>query len=181
MRDDPPIDRSRGRRPSRRLTVAALLATYMQAVNISLPNAALPHIQGTLSMANDEVGWVFSSYIAASAVVMPMTHWLAGRYGRKAIYQFSILPLRARASARHAGDHVPCSSCSLGSLQGAASGPLAPLSLAVLLEVRRRRGTPGSAWRGHCASCSASAPDPASAAGSANITAGARSSISVCR
>jgi MFS transporter, DHA2 family, multidrug resistance protein len=88
----------------RAITVAALMETYMQAVNISLPNAALLDMQGTLSRANDEVGWVFSSYIAASVVVMPMTRWLAGRYGRKAIYQFS-------------------------------SGPLAPLSMAILLDV----------------------------------------------
>ena len=41
---------------NRAIVVAALMATYMEAVNISLPNAALPHIQGTLSMADDEVG-----------------------------------------------------------------------------------------------------------------------------
>ena len=63
----------------RAITVAALMATYMQGLNISIPNAALPHIQGTLSMADDEVGWVFTSYIAASVVVMPMTGWLAAR------------------------------------------------------------------------------------------------------
>jgi hypothetical protein len=48
----------------RAITVAALMATYMEAVNISIPNAALPHIQGTLSMADDEVGWAFTSYAA---------------------------------------------------------------------------------------------------------------------
>ena len=74
----------------RAISVAALMTTYMQAVNISLPNAALPHIQGTLSMADDEAGWVFSSYIAAGAAISPMSHWLAGRYGRKKIYQFSL-------------------------------------------------------------------------------------------
>ena len=51
------------------LTAAALLATYMQAVNISIPNAALLHLQGTLSMADDEVGWVFTAYIAAGVLV----------------------------------------------------------------------------------------------------------------
>ena len=66
------------------IAAAALMATYMQAVNISIPNAALPHLQATLSMANDEVGWVFSSYIAASAVTMSITQWLAGRYGLEA-------------------------------------------------------------------------------------------------
>ena len=72
------------------ILVAALMTTYMQAVNISIPNAALPHIQGTLSMGDDEAGWVFSSYIAASAAVAPMSNWLAGRYGRKTIYQVSL-------------------------------------------------------------------------------------------
>ena len=55
------------------ITVAALTATYMEAVNISLPNAALPHIQGTLSMADDEVGWIFTAYLMGGAAVMPMT------------------------------------------------------------------------------------------------------------
>ena len=50
------------------LVAAALLATYMQAVNISIPNAAVLHVQGGLSMTDDEIGWVFSSYIAASSV-----------------------------------------------------------------------------------------------------------------
>jgi DHA2 family multidrug resistance protein len=118
----------------RAISMAALMATYMQAVNISVPNAALPHLQATLSMANDEVGWVFSSYIAASAVAMSMTQWLAGRYGRKAVYQVAvavftfglILDTLATTSVQFVLARI---------LQGAASGPLAPLSLAILLEV----------------------------------------------
>jgi MFS transporter, DHA2 family, multidrug resistance protein len=118
----------------RAITVAALMATYMEAVNISLPNAALPHIQGTLSMGNDEVGWVFSSYIAANAVVMPMARWLAGRYGRKAIYQFSLavfalglmLDTLATSSIQFVLARI---------IQGAASGALAVLSMAILLDV----------------------------------------------
>ena len=74
----------------RAIMVAALMATYMQAATISLPNAALLYIQGTLSMADDEVGWIFTAYLAASIVTMPMARWLAGRYGRKAVFQTSI-------------------------------------------------------------------------------------------
>ena len=116
------------------ITVAALMATYMQAVNISLPNAALPHIQGTLSMSLDQVGWVFTSYMAASAVTMPLTRWLAGRFGRKAVFQFSLaafalgLVLDTLAS-------TPDQFVLARSLQGAASGPLGPLSAAILLDV----------------------------------------------
>jgi DHA2 family multidrug resistance protein len=118
----------------RAITVAALMATYMEAVNISLPNAALPHIQGTLSMANDEVGWVFTAYIAAGAAVMPMARWLAGRYGRKTVYQVSLavfalglmLDTLATTSLQFVFARI---------VQGAASGTLAPLSLAILLDL----------------------------------------------
>ncbi|QJP14787.1 multidrug efflux MFS transporter [Starkeya sp. ORNL1] len=118
----------------RALTVAALAATYIQAVNVSLPNAALLHIQGTLSMADDEAGWVFSSYLAASIVTMPLAHWLASRYGRKAVYQVSIvvfalglvLATRADTSLQFIAARF---------VQGGASGILAPLSLAILLDI----------------------------------------------
>jgi MFS transporter, DHA2 family, multidrug resistance protein len=117
----------------RAITVAALMATYMQAVNISLPNAALLHIEGSLSMADDEVGWIFTSYITASVITMTMARWLAGRYGRKAIYQLSIaifalgLVLATRAA-------TPMQFVAARVVQGGASGTLAPLSLAILLD-----------------------------------------------
>jgi len=118
----------------RAVTAAVLLATWMQSANISLPNAALLHIQGTLSMADDEVGWVFSWYIAASAITLPMTRWFAGRFGRKLVYQVSIavfafgLVLATRAE-------TPMQFMAARIVQGAASGPLAPLSLAILLDL----------------------------------------------
>jgi DHA2 family multidrug resistance protein len=127
-----PVAASSGRTA---ITAAALLATYMQAVNISIPNAALLHIQGTLSMTDDEVGWVFTSYIAASAVVMPMTRWLAGCYGRKVVLQLSIaifafgLVLATLAT-------TPMQFVLARIVQGGASGPIAPLSLAILLQTQ---------------------------------------------
>ncbi len=120
--------------PHRAVTVAALMATYMQAVNITLPNAAVPHIQGTLSMSLDEVGWIFTSYISGSIVVMPMTRWLAGRYGRKLVYQLSlaffVLGLLLDVSAT-----TPLEFVLARIVQGAASGTLAPLSMAILLDM----------------------------------------------
>jgi DHA2 family multidrug resistance protein len=118
----------------RTIVVAALMASFMQAVAISLPNAALLYLQGTLSMADDEVGWVFTSYIAASVITMPMTRWLAGRFGRKTIYQISIaifafgLVLAAHAT-------TPMQFIAARIIQGAASGPLAPISIIILLDV----------------------------------------------
>ena len=118
----------------RTIIVATLMASFMQSVALSLPNAALLYLQGTLSMSDDEVGWVFTSYIAASVITMPMTRWLAGRYGRKTIYLLSIaifalgLVLAARAT-------TPLQFVAARIVQGGASGPLAPLSMAILLDI----------------------------------------------
>ena len=114
------------------MVIAGSMAIYMQAVNISIPNAALPHIQGTLSMADDELGWVFTSYIAASIVVMSLSDWLGNRFGRKVIYQCSLalfgvgLVLVMLAT-------TPIQFVLARIVQGAASGTLVPLSTAILL------------------------------------------------
>jgi DHA2 family multidrug resistance protein len=118
----------------RAITVAALLTAYMQAVNISLPNAALLYIQGTLSMSDDEVGWIFTSYIVASVITAPTARWLAGRYGRKVVFQLSIvafalglvLAARAETSLQFIAARI---------VQGAAAGLLGPLSMAIVLDI----------------------------------------------
>jgi len=118
----------------RTIIVAALMAIYLQAVTISLPNAALLYIQGTLSMSDDEVGWIFTSYLTASLVTMTMTRWLAGRFGRKTVYLTSIaifslglvLATRTTTPLQFIGARI---------VQGGASGPLAPLSIAILLDI----------------------------------------------
>jgi len=129
------------------ITAASLLATYLQAVNISIPNAALLHIQGTLSMTDDEVGWVFTSYIAASAAILPMTRWLAGRYGRKALLQVSLAVFAFGLMLDTLAD-TPMQFVFARILQGLASGPLGPLSLAILLDVQPpvRHARIGLAW-----------------------------------
>jgi DHA2 family multidrug resistance protein len=106
----------------------------MQSVTISVPNAALLHIQGTLSMADDQVGWIFSSYIAASAITMPLTRWLAGRHGRTLLYQLS-LAVFALGLVLATQAQTPLQLIAARIVQGAASGPLAPLSLAMLLDL----------------------------------------------
>ena len=73
------------------ITVAALMATFMQGANVSIPNAALSHMQGALSMADDEIGWLFTSYLVASVLAIPLTPWLAGRFGRKLVFQISMV------------------------------------------------------------------------------------------
>jgi MFS transporter, DHA2 family, multidrug resistance protein len=117
----------------RTIVAAAFMTTYMQALNISVPNAALPHMQGTLSMADDEVGWIFNAYIAAGAVVMPMSSWLAARYGRKKVLLFS-LAVFAIGLILDTLATTPLQIVLARVVQGAASGPLIPLSAAILLD-----------------------------------------------
>lgn len=131
----------------RALVAAALLATFMQAVNISLPNAAVLHIQGALSMTDDEIGWVFSSYIAAGAIVMPMTSWLAGRHGRKILFQVS-LAIFSVALILDTLATTPLQFVAARIIQGAASGTLAPLPMVILLDIlpTRHHGRFGTVW-----------------------------------
>lgn len=118
---------------ARTLRFAAMLATYMQSANLSLPNAALRFIQGSLSMTDDQAGWIFTSYLAASAITLPIAQWLAGRYGLKLVFQaalaFFVLGLLLATVAT-----TPLEFVGARIIQGAASGVLAPLSMAISME-----------------------------------------------
>ena len=84
-----PVEKPQGE-GARSLRYAALLATYMQSANLPLPNSALRFIQGSLSMTDDQAGWIFTAYLAASAITLPIAQWLAGRYGLKRVYQTAL-------------------------------------------------------------------------------------------
>jgi DHA2 family multidrug resistance protein len=59
------------------ITISIMLATIMQAIDTTIANVALPHIQGSLSAAQDQITWVLTSYIVAAAIMTPLTGWLA--------------------------------------------------------------------------------------------------------
>ena len=76
--------RSEGRGPVANrgmITASIMLGTIMQGVDNTIANVALPHIQGSLSAAQDQVAWVLTSYVVAVAIMTPLTGWLAGRMG----------------------------------------------------------------------------------------------------
>src|ERR1700683_5039277 len=68
------------------ITVSIMLATIMQALDTTIANVALPDMQGSLSVAQDQIAWVLTSYIVAAAVATPMCGWLALHYGRKRLF-----------------------------------------------------------------------------------------------
>src|SRR6266700_1339059 len=73
------------------ITVSIMLANILQGVDNTILHVALPHIQGSLSASLDQIAWALTSYIVCAALVMPLTGWLAGRFGIKYIFLASII------------------------------------------------------------------------------------------
>ncbi len=73
------------------ITIAIMSATLMQVLDMTIVNVALPHMQGSLSAAPDEITWILTSYLVASAIFMPLTGYFTDIYGRKKYLLISIL------------------------------------------------------------------------------------------
>ncbi|HKS90003.1 MAG TPA: DHA2 family efflux MFS transporter permease subunit [Stellaceae bacterium] len=116
------------------ITLSIMLANIMQGVDNTILNVALPHIQGSLSASLDQIAWTLTSYIVCAAIMMPLTGWLAGRFGIKYIFLGSIVGFTIASALCGAAT-------SLGelvlfrALQGIAGAGLVPLSQAVLLQI----------------------------------------------
>jgi DHA2 family multidrug resistance protein len=73
------------------ITISIMMANIMQGVDNTILNVALPHIQGSLSASLDQIAWALTSYIVCAAIMMPLTGWLAGRFGIKYIFLASVI------------------------------------------------------------------------------------------
>jgi DHA2 family multidrug resistance protein len=115
------------------VSISAMMATTMQAIDGTIANVALPHMQASLSATPDQIAWVLTSYIVASAAMIPLTGFLALRYGRKTIYLISI-----------AGFTIASALCGIATsldemlifraLQGVLGAALIPLSQSIMLD-----------------------------------------------
>src|ERR1041385_5420473 len=65
------------------IAIAVMAATFMEVLDTSIANVALPHIAGNLSATNSESTWVLTSYLVSNAIVLPITGWLGIYFGRK--------------------------------------------------------------------------------------------------
>ncbi len=116
------------------ITVSIMLANIMQGVDNTIANVALPHIQGSLSASQDEVAWVLTSYIVCAAIMMPLTGWLAGRFGIKHIFLVSVAGFTAASALCGASTSLEMLVLCRG-LQGICGAGLIPLSQATLLQI----------------------------------------------
>ncbi|TPW30999.1 DHA2 family efflux MFS transporter permease subunit [Martelella alba] len=129
------------------LTISIMLATIMQVLDTTIANVALPSMRGSLGASQDQVTWVLTSYIVASAIITPVTGWLSERYGLRQIFIVSA-----------AGFIVTSMACGMASslnemvafrvLQGLFGASLVPLSQTVLLDInpREKHGQAMAVW-----------------------------------
>jgi MFS transporter, DHA2 family, multidrug resistance protein len=68
------------------IALTVTLATFMEVLDTSIANVALPHIAGSLSASQEESTWVLTSYLVSNAIILPMSAWLASLFGRKRFY-----------------------------------------------------------------------------------------------
>jgi MFS transporter, DHA2 family, multidrug resistance protein len=116
------------------ITLSVMLATIMQALDTTIANVALPHMQGSLQASQDQITWVLTSYIVAAAIALPITGWLCTQWGRRKVFIVSVI-----------GFTVASALCGLSTslvgivaarlLQGVFGAALVPLSQAVLLDI----------------------------------------------
>jgi DHA2 family multidrug resistance protein len=116
------------------ITLSVMLATIMQALDTTIANVALPHMQGSLQASQDQITWVLTSYIVASAIALPITGWLCTQWGRRKVFIVSVIGFTvASALCGLATSLVGIVAARL--LQGVFGAALVPLSQAVLLDI----------------------------------------------
>lgn len=114
------------------LTVGLALGTFMEVLDTSIANVAVPTISGSLGVATSEGTWVISSYSVASAIAVPLTGWLARRVGEVRLFTLSVLAFTlASALCGLASNFETLIAFRL--LQGLVSGPMVPLSQTILM------------------------------------------------
>ncbi|WP_266171585.1 DHA2 family efflux MFS transporter permease subunit [Dyella subtropica] len=114
------------------LTIAVAFSTFMEVLDMTIVNVAVPHIAGSLGVSPNEGTWTISSYALASAIMQPLTGWLARRFGEVKTFIGSVLLFVVFSMLCGLANSMPL--LVIGRLlQGAGSGPMVALSLTLLL------------------------------------------------
>jgi DHA2 family multidrug resistance protein len=129
------------------ITFSIMAATIMQSLDSTIANVALPQMQGTLSATQDQMAWVLTSYIIAAAIMIPLTGWLAGRFGRKKVFLISIVGFTVTSALCGLSTSLP-EIVLFRLLQGMSGAALVPLSQAVLFDINppENHGKAMSIW-----------------------------------
>src|SRR6476619_8014077 len=89
------------------VAVAVMFGTFMEVLDTTVVNVALPHIAGSLSVTPEEATWALTSYLVANAIVLPITGWLANYFGRKRLLMFAVVGFTASSFLCGAAPTLP--------------------------------------------------------------------------
>src|SRR5258705_11545448 len=73
------------------IAATVALAAFMEVLDTSIANVALPHIAGDLGASSDESTWVLTSYLVSNAIILPVSGWFVGFFGRKRFFMICIV------------------------------------------------------------------------------------------
>ena len=115
------------------IAIVVALAAFMEVLDTSIANVALPHMAGDLGASNDESTWVLTSYLVSNAIVLPISGWLAGLFGRRRFFLLCIFLFTV--SSLLCGIAPSLSVLILFRvLQGVGGGGLQPMAQAILAD-----------------------------------------------
>jgi DHA2 family multidrug resistance protein len=123
------------------ITGALMLATLMNTLDSTIANVALPHIQGSVSAAQDQITWVLTSYIIATAIMLPLSGWLSEKIGRKKMFLISIGGFTLASVLCGLATSLP-EIVIFRLIQGIAGASLMPLSQTTMLDIYPQRMIP---------------------------------------
>ena len=115
------------------IAIAVTLATFMEVLDTSIANVALPHIAGSLSAGQDESTWVLTSYLVSNAIVLPLSGWLSSIIGRKRFYMGCVALFTVSSFLCGFAPNLPALII-FRILQGAGGGGLQPSEQAILAD-----------------------------------------------
>ena len=115
------------------IALTVTLATFMEVLDTSIANVALPHIAGSVGASQDEATWVLTSYLVSSAVILPISGWLSDRFGRKRFYLSCVVMFTACSMLCGLAPTLPFLIIARV-LQGLGGGGLAPSEQAILAD-----------------------------------------------
>lgn len=129
------VERSAPSARSRAMIMASvMLAMIMSTIDATIVNVALPHMQGSLSAAQDQITWILTSYIIAQTLATPLVAWLADRVGRKRLMLFAVAGFTAASMACGLATSLP-QMVAFRILQGVCSAPFMPITQAIMFDI----------------------------------------------
>lgn len=114
------------------LTISLSLGVFMNVLDVSIANVAIPNIAGDLAVSADQGTWVITSFAVSQAIMLPITGWLAKRFGEVRLFVISTLLFTLTSFFCGLSENLSML-IFFRVLQGAVSGPMIPLSQSILL------------------------------------------------